>query len=215
MLSDLLHVAVLCSKRAPGLDALLRHPGHGRVFQVECIVTTEVALDETRVPVVSHPIRSFYDTFDAPITNRGVRTHYDAATAHLLTRLGIDAVLLLGYLYVITDPILDLWSGRIFNVHDSDLPKYPGLHATRNAVAAGEAETRSSVHLVTRELDGGPVIARSEVFPVAPFAREAAQAGHTDIVRAYAYAQREWMMRRTWGDLAATALEQVIAEAVA
>ena len=71
------------------------------------------------------------------------------------------------------------------------------------------------MHLVTPQLDGGPVIVRSEAFPVAPFVHEAVVRGEHDIVRAYAYAQREWMMRSTWGALAADALQRLTMEAVA
>lgn len=138
-------------------------------------------------------------------------------TATLLLPYDVDAVVLLGYLYVLSDPMLDAFPGRILNVHDADLtlrhddgrPSYPGLHATRDAILAGEHETRSSVHVVTKQLDAGPVIVRSNPFPVAPFATAAAQRGEHDIVRAYAYAQREWMMRSAWGALASKALAKI------
>lgn len=132
------------------------------------------------------------------------RKAFDAETAAMLR--GCDVVVLLGYLFIITESLLAAFPDRIFNVHDSDLPLYPGLHATRDAIYAGERETRSSVHIVTTDLDAGPVIARSEAFPVAPFIHDAVVAGEHDIVRAYAYAHREWMMRRTWGALAAEAV---------
>ena len=215
MLNEPLHVAVLCSKRAPGLDALLRHPSRGIVYDVDVIMTTESAYANHDVPVIPYPIVSFYG--GAPIGDREIRRRYDARTAGYLELLGIDVVLTLGYLYVITEPFLTKFRDRIFNIHDSDVPRYPGLHATRDAIVAGEQSTFSSVHIVTSELDGGPVIARSDPFPVAAFAREAARRGHNDIVSAYAYAQREWMMRSAWGDLAVQALEQRVGlrEAVA
>ena len=132
------------------------------------------------------------------------RKAFDAETAALLR--GCDVVVLLGYLFIITEPLLSAFPGRIFNVHDSDLPRYPGLHATRDAILAGERETRSSVHVVTAEVDAGPVVARSEAFPVAPFVHDAVAAGQNDIVRAYAYAHREWMIRSRWGALVAEAI---------
>ena len=143
----------------------------------------------------------------------GDRKAFDAETAAMLR--GCDVVVLLGYLFVVTEPLLDAFPGRILNVHDSDLPRYPGLHATRDAIYAGERETRSTVHVVTPVVDAGPVIARSRAFPVAPFVHEAVARGEHDIVRAYAYAQREWMMRSTWGALAAEAVARLVLEAVA
>jgi folate-dependent phosphoribosylglycinamide formyltransferase PurN len=210
MLNDLLHVGVLCSKHAPGLDALLRHPLRGSFYEVKCVVTSEANFCECAVPVLAHPIRQLYDENRAPLHDKRVRRFYDGETALILRRFGVDTVLLLGYLYVITEPLLSAFPDRILNVHDGS-PNYPGLHATRDAILAGEPETRSVVHIVTKELDSGPVVARSAAFPVAPFVREAVAAGESDIVRAYAYAHREWMMRSSWGDLVVRTLECVAA----
>lgn len=184
----MLNVAVLSSHRAPGLEALR---------------------DRVRVAAV----------LERRPPRRSDRRAFDAETASMLRAHDVDAVVLLGYLFVITEPLLAAYPDRILNVHDADLtlrnedgsPRYPGLHATRDAIYAGERETRSSVHLVTPELDAGPVIARSEAFAVAPFIHEAVARGEHDIVRAYAYAQREWMMRSTWGALAAQALDVITA----
>ena len=188
----MLTVAVLTSRQAPGLEAW-----------------------RERVPVAC--------VLERQAPRREERAVFDAETATFLRRLPVDAVVLLGYLYVITAPLLDAFPDRIVNVHDADLdlrnpdgsPRYPGLHATRDAIYAGELETRSSAHLVTPDLDAGPVLARSEAFPVARFVQEAVAGGEHDIVRAYAYAQREWMMRSTWGALAAEAVQRLMLEAVA
>jgi phosphoribosylglycinamide formyltransferase-1 len=214
MLSDFLHVGVLTSSRAPGLDALLHHPFRGSLYEVDCIISSDPAFPDCEVPVITHPIRSFCDERGAALHDRGVRAAYDAATAEMLRHLGVDTLLLLGYLYVVTDPLLEAFSDRILNVHDG-LSKYPGLHATRDAIVAGEAATYSIVHVATRDVDAGPLVVRSNPFAVAPFAHEAVLAGHDDIVRAYAYAHREWMMRSSWGDLLVRALEEVAARAEA
>ena len=188
MLSDFLHVGVLTSDRARGLDGLLHHPFRGTLYDVDCILTR-------------HPPRDL-----------ALRASFDEETAELLWQSGVDTVLLLGYLWIATEPLLSAFPNRIFNVHDG-LQRYPGLHATREAILAGESETYSIVHHVTPALDGGPVIARSRPLPVAPFVREAVMIGATDIVRAYAYAHREWMIRSTWSDLLVHALEEVAAGA--
>jgi len=219
MLSDFLRtlrVGVLCSKRAPGLATLVHHPMRGVMYDVTCVITTdESAVPHTHdVPLLSHPIHPFCESLGLPLRDDTARRLYDSETAQALHRLGVDTVLLLGYVYRITAPLLDAFPNRILNLHDSDLPKYPGLHATRDAVRAGESFTRSSVHIVTAEIDRGPVVLRSERFDVAPFAFAAAEAGEEDIVRAYAYAQREWMMRSAWGELAVRAMEMVAAGAV-
>ena len=218
MLNDFrtLRVGVLCSKRAPGIAALLHHPMRGVMYDVACVITTDEAavLHTSDVPLLSHPIHPFCEGLGLPLRDDTARRLYDSETAQALHRLGVDTVLLLGYVYRITAPLLDAFPNSILNIHDSDLPKYPGLHATRDAIRAGEPYTRSSVHVVTAEIDRGPVVLRSERFDVAPFVHAAAEAGEEDIVRAYAYAQREWMMRSAWGAMAVNVLEMVAAGAM-
>lgn len=203
-------VAVLCSKRAPGLDYILHHPDRGTMYDVACVLTTDdvPAIDD--VPLIHHSPRAF-----------DVRAEFDAITAETLQELDADVVVLLGYVYVLTAPMLDAFAGRILNVHDADLAllgsdgrrRYPGLHATRDAILAGERETRSTLHVVTAEVDEGPIVARSEPFPVAPLVTDALALGALDMIRAYAYAHREWMMRRAWGPIVVAELENLACRA--
>ncbi|HSP33750.1 MAG TPA: formyltransferase family protein, partial [Thermoanaerobaculia bacterium] len=213
-LSDFLRVGVLCSKRAPGLDGLLHHPFRRSSYEIDCVISSETSFPDSGVPVITHPIRSFYDHHRAPLRDLGTRELYDRFTVEMLRCFGVDVIVLLGYLYVVTDPLLKAFPGRVINVHDG-LGTYPGLHATRDAIMAGENATWSIVHQVTAQLDAGPMIAKSDPFPVAPFATEASATGEHDVVRAYAYAHREWMMRSCWGNLVVRALEQVAALEVA
>lgn len=214
-----LRIGVLCSKRAPGLDALLRHPLRGSLYDIACVITTEPFLSETNgieasgVPVMSHPMLQKKLVY---------RPQYDDVTAETLARLDVNLVVLLGYIYIVTYPLLGKFSDRVVNIHDSDLTlrkadgsrRYVGLHSTRDAIIAGEKQTRSTVHLVTQEIDAGPILAMSEPYPVAPFAREASVEGHVDIVRAYSYAHREWMMRDSWGPLLIRTIENLACGAV-
>ena len=195
----MLKIAVLCSKRAPGLETLLAH--RGDTYDVVSVLAAH-----SGTPYTTHPIF-------AP------RREYDAATRKILRAARADIVLLLGYTYIVTDVLLSEF--RILNIHDSDLRltgpdgerRYTGLHSTRDAILAGEKETRSTLHVVTEKLDGGPILNVSRAYPVAPFVHEAASAGHTDIVKAYAYAQREWMMRDCWGEMLVSALSRAEAAA--
>jgi folate-dependent phosphoribosylglycinamide formyltransferase PurN len=215
-LFDDVRIAVFCSHRAPGLDRLLHHPQRSRMYDVACVVTSEPAIasrsaiEDAGAPVLIHPIRRFHDECGAPIRDMDARRAYDALTVHVLEQLDVNVVLMLGYLYIASDVLLNAFRGRIFNIHDGE-PRYPGLHATFDAVVAGEPVTYSTLHHVTSTLDGGPIVLQSKPYPVAPFVRDAMLGGHVDIVKAYAYAQREWMMRDSWGDLAVRAMEMVAA----
>jgi hypothetical protein len=86
-------------------------------------------------------------------------------------------------------------------------PRYPGLRAVRDALAAGEPETRASAHVVTTWLDDGPVLLRSWSFPVPPLVAWARQHGAADVLRAYTWAHQEWMLRDAWGPMLARSIE--------
>lgn len=222
-------VAVLCSKRAPGLDYVLRHPDFRTMYDVACVITTEDSLPEavmiegSDVPLLHHRLRTFHVDRGVPVRDRRVRREFDAITAATLQQLDVDAVVLLGYIYILTEPMLEAFAGRIYNVHDADLTlldahgrrRYTGLHSTRDAILAGEAETRSTIHLVTGEVDAGPILAVSDAYEVAPLVRDALALGALDMIRAYAYAHREWMMRRAWGPMVVAELEKLACGAVA
>jgi phosphoribosylglycinamide formyltransferase-1 len=68
---------------------------------------------------------------------------------------------LAGFMRIIDGDALTPWVGRMINIHPSLLPKYRGLHTHRRALEAGDSEHGASVHFVTAELDGGPVIAQA------------------------------------------------------
>jgi phosphoribosylglycinamide formyltransferase-1 len=223
---DPMRVAVLCSGRAPGLLHLLARASNRVVgWDVVCCVTSEDAFEHEQavagwgVPIEHHPVRQFYATFapEARLSDRAARAAYDAATVRLLQRYRPDLIVLAGYLLVLTAPMLSAYGGRIVNVHHSDLarrdasggPRYPGLRAVRDAILAGERETRCTSHLVTAQLDGGPILARSEPFPVPDIARWALTAGEHDVLRRVIWAHQEWMLRAAFGPLMEQSLERM------
>lgn len=95
------------------------------------------------------------------------REDFDQA---LMTRIDTyrpDAVVLAGFMRILTPAFVQHYAGRLLNTHPSLLPKYPGTDTHARAIAAGEAEHGASVHFVTEELDGGPLVAQTRV-PVVP-----------------------------------------------
>ncbi|HEY1588975.1 MAG TPA: phosphoribosylglycinamide formyltransferase, partial [Rhodanobacter sp.] len=76
---------------------------------------------------------------------------------------GADLLVLAGYMRILDGEALHPWVGRMINIHPSLLPKYRGLHTHRRALEAGDREHGASVHFVTAELDGGPVIAQARL----------------------------------------------------
>lgn len=75
----------------------------------------------------------------------------------------VDTVLLAGFMRRVHAPLLSAYEGRMLNLHPSLLPAFPGLDAIRQALEAGVQVTGCTVHLVTAELDGGPIVAQEAV----------------------------------------------------
>lgn len=95
------------------------------------------------------------------------RAAFEAALREKLDRAGAEVICLAGFMRVLTADFVRAYEGRILNIHPSLLPKYPGLHTHARALAAGDGEAGCSVHLVTAELDAGPILGQARV-PILP-----------------------------------------------
>ncbi|WP_026374991.1 phosphoribosylglycinamide formyltransferase [Aestuariibacter salexigens] len=91
------------------------------------------------------------------------REEYDAALMQHIDSYSPDLIVLAGFMRILTEPFVQHYHGRMLNIHPSLLPKYKGLDTHQRALDAGELEHGASVHFVTAELDGGPVIIQSKV----------------------------------------------------
>ncbi|WP_394240549.1 phosphoribosylglycinamide formyltransferase [Vibrio astriarenae] len=74
-----------------------------------------------------------------------------------------DLIILAGYMRILSGEFVRHYLGRMINIHPSLLPKYPGLNTYQRAIHAGDEEHGTSVHFVTEQLDGGPVILQAKV----------------------------------------------------
>lgn len=91
------------------------------------------------------------------------RESFDSKLAKLVDSFKPDLVVLAGFMRILTAPFVALFAGRLVNIHPSLLPEFPGMNTHQRALDAGVSEHGASVHFVTEELDGGPVIARRKV----------------------------------------------------
>lgn len=98
---------------------------------------------------------------------RGDRAAFEAALSKVLEAHRPDILCLAGFMRVLTPTFTTRWAGRMLNIHPSLLPKYPGLDTHARAIAAGDTEAGASVHEVTAELDGGPILGQARV-PILP-----------------------------------------------
>ncbi len=95
------------------------------------------------------------------------RDSFDAALMNSIDGYQPGLVLLAGFMRILTRGFVEHYSGRLINIHPSLLPEFPGLDTHRRAIEMGKTEHGASVHFVTPEVDGGPVILQARV-PVAP-----------------------------------------------
>jgi phosphoribosylglycinamide formyltransferase-1 len=91
------------------------------------------------------------------------RAGFEAELSRVLDAHAPDILCLAGFMRVLTPDFVTRWQGRMLNIHPSLLPKYPGLHTHARALDAGDAEAGCSVHEVTAELDGGPILGQAQV----------------------------------------------------
>jgi len=157
-----LRVAVLASGRGSNLEALIDAERAGRLPIEIVIVASDradaIALrvaESAGIPTLALDPRGYAD-----------RASFDADLFARIADTAPDLVVLAGFMRILDPAVLAPWVGRAINIHPSLLPKYRGLRTHERAIAAGDAMHGASVHFVTAELDGGPVIAQVEV-PVA------------------------------------------------
>lgn len=93
------------------------------------------------------------------------REAFDAALIEAIDAFAPQLVVLAGFMRILSPDFVRHYAGRLLNIHPSLLPKYKGLHTHQRALEAGDAEHGCSVHFVTEELDGGPLVVQA-VIPV-------------------------------------------------
>lgn len=91
------------------------------------------------------------------------RDLFDSALIQKIDSFKPDLVVLAGFMRILGDQFVNHYQGRMLNIHPSLLPKFTGLHTHKRALEAGETTHGTSVHFVTPELDGGPVIIQASV----------------------------------------------------
>ncbi|WP_371372593.1 phosphoribosylglycinamide formyltransferase [Thalassotalea aquiviva] len=96
-------------------------------------------------------------------TDFSERQLYDQELIKVIDSYQPDLIVLAGFMRILTPTFVQHFAGRLLNIHPSLLPKYQGLNTHQRAIEAGDSEHGVSVHFVTEELDGGPVILQAKV----------------------------------------------------
>ncbi len=152
-----MNAGVLASGGGTNLQALIDSV-HGREVEIVGVVSDRpgvAALDRAQRAGIEAAVFERADYPDRPAR--------DAAIADWLDARGVALVVLAGYMALLDAAFIGRFRNRILNVHPSLLPKYPGLDAVGQAIAARETEFGVTVHLVDEGMDTGPVILQKSV----------------------------------------------------
>jgi formyltetrahydrofolate-dependent phosphoribosylglycinamide formyltransferase len=151
-----LKVGVLGSTRGTALQGVLDAVAAG-VLDVEIVM---VVADKAAAPILERA--AGYGVATKFLDAKGLtRAEYDSRVTEVLREAGVELVLMIGYMRIVSDSFIDAWRGRMLNVHPSLLPAFGGLMNARvheAVLAAGVAETGCTIHQVTEEVDGGPIV---------------------------------------------------------
>ena len=152
-------VGVLISGRGSNLQALIDAIADGRLdASIAVVISNKPAAEGLR--------RAAAAGIEALVLDHRAfasRAEYDTEMASLLRSRGVAVVCLAGFMRLVGAPLLEAFPDAILNVHPSLLPAFPGLDAQAQAIAHGVRVSGATVHLVTGELDGGPIVLQGAV----------------------------------------------------
>ncbi|MEO6697995.1 MAG: phosphoribosylglycinamide formyltransferase [Paraperlucidibaca sp.] len=156
-------VVVLVSGSGSNLQALLDACGQGAATPTIDATIVGVLSNRDEALALARAARAGVATAVVKHRDFNERADFDAAMIKPIDAWAPDMVVLAGFMRILTADFVSHYSGRLINIHPSLLPKYKGLNTHQRALEAGDAEHGCSVHFVTPELDGGPVIAKQRV----------------------------------------------------
>ncbi|PUB75386.1 MAG: phosphoribosylglycinamide formyltransferase [gamma proteobacterium symbiont of Ctena orbiculata] len=151
-------VVVLISGSGSNLQAIIDSAGRDLPIEIRAVISNRpnvhglqrAAESGIETAVLDH--KAFPD-----------RERYDRALMALIDSYSPALVALAGFMRILTPALVRHYAGRMFNIHPSLLPKYTGLHTHQRVLDAGDALHGASIHFVTEELDGGPLIVQAQV----------------------------------------------------
>jgi phosphoribosylglycinamide formyltransferase-1 len=179
-----LKIAILISGRGSNMAAIASAVVHG-LLQVQIVGVIADRPDAAGLAIAAD---RGLPTAIIDAKALGSRAAFEAALAADLAERGTDLIVLAGFMRILSPEFTALFAGRILNIHPALLPAYPGLHTHARVLQAGEARHGASVHFVTAELDGGPVVLQARV-PVLPGDSEAALAARVLVLEHRLYPQ--------------------------
>ena len=155
----LARITVLISGRGSNLAALLDAAQSGAIDGA----ITHVISNRPDAAGLAHAKRSGIATSVVDHRAFATRDAFDDALAKAIDQGEPDLIVLAGFMRILGTPFVQRYAGRMLNIHPSLLPAYPGTNTHRRALADRIARHGCTVHFVTPDVDGGPIIAQAEV----------------------------------------------------
>jgi phosphoribosylglycinamide formyltransferase-1 len=154
-------VVALISGRGSNLQAIIDAAGTSLPIELSAVISNRAdaqGLERATAAGIATAVLEHTDYAE--------REQYDQALIELIDRYRPDLVMLAGFMRILSPAFVRHYAGRLLNIHPSLLPDYRGLHTHQRVLDAGEQLHGCSVHFVTEELDGGPLIVQAQL-PVA------------------------------------------------
>lgn len=158
-MADPIRVAVLISGRGSNMLALSEHKRRDPERSYRIVLAASNVPDARGLVLAKRlGIKTWAKSHEGM-----KREEFEALLGEALAAHDVELIALAGYMRLLSDGFVAKWEGRILNVHPSLLPLHKGLDTHRRALVAGDEYAGCSIHLVTSELDSGPVIAQARV----------------------------------------------------
>ena len=154
-----LPIVVLISGRGSNMRAIAERAAQGTLpVEIRAVIS-----DKTDAPGLASAASMDIPTRALSPREFPDRANYDVELAKLVASFEPKLVVLAGFMRILSPSFIATFPDRILNIHPSLLPLYRGLHTHRRALEAGDALHGCSVHFVTEELDGGPLVIQAQV----------------------------------------------------
>jgi phosphoribosylglycinamide formyltransferase-1 len=151
-----LKIGVLGSTRGTALQGVLDAVASGGLDVEIAVVISDKASAQILERAAKYGVKTLH------VDAAGLkRAEFDERVSVALIGAGVELVLMIGYMRIVSKPFVDAWRGRLLNVHPSLLPAFGGMmnmSVHEAVIASGVAETGCTIHQVTEEVDAGPIV---------------------------------------------------------
>ena len=149
-----MNLSIFCSGNGSNLQAIINSIRHGRLKARIALVVS----DQQKAFALQRARRAKLDTLIAHPRDFKSKADYERFLVHVLKKRKVSLVVLAGFMRILSPYFVRQFKSRIMNIHPSLLPAFKGAHAIQEALENGVKVTGVTVHMVTDELDAGPVI---------------------------------------------------------